>query len=89
MERPPEGGDHSGGLQRCFCCACAFSAVAGLLTGRSGGEGVASFKAGDISVQKSSEAETRSAMAGLQSQAEQLMAPYVSEDGFCFRGVRV
>ena len=70
-----------------YCCACAFSAVAGLLTGRSAGDGVASFQAGEISVRKSSAKETASAMKSLQEQAERLMAPYVAEDTFCFRGV--
>ena len=72
-----------------FCCACAFSAVAGLLAGRGCGENVESFKAGDVSLKKSSETEARTAADNLLCQAERLMAPYVTQDWFCFRGVRV
>ena len=70
-----------------FCCACAFSAVAGLLAGR-GGEGTASFRAGEISVQRASGDQTRTAAESLCAQAERLMAPYTAEDNFAFRGVR-
>ena len=70
-----------------FCCACAFSAVAGLLSGRAG-EGTISFKAGDVSVQKASGVQIRAAVESFRAQAERLMAPYAQEDFFCFRGVQ-
>ena len=71
-----------------FCCACAFSAVAGLLAGR-GGDGASSFRAGDVSVRRASGTETRTASESLCAQAERLMAPYTAEDAFSFRGVSV
>lgn len=71
-----------------FTCACAFSAVASLLSGR-GGEGSASFRAGEVSVQAASGTDIRAAAESLCAQAERLMAPYTAEDGFSFRGVRV
>lgn len=72
-----------------FCCACAFSAVADLMTGRVGEGGVTSFKAGEVSVKKDGASEAGFAADSLRRQAERLMTPYVCEDAFCFRGVRV
>jgi hypothetical protein len=72
-----------------YCCASAFSAVADLMAGRCGEDGgVTSFRAGDVSVKKDGASEAGFAADNLRRQAERLMAPYVCEDTFCFRGVR-
>ena len=71
-----------------FTCAAAFTAVARLLGSRSGRNSVSSFTAGSVSVSSLSMAEASAASAALQSQAEQMMVPYVEEEGFSFHGVR-
>ena len=67
-----------------FTCAAAWLAAAALASARSSGEDVASLRAGDLSVTKRSAAEYER----LRRQAWELMAPYVKDSGFCFRGVR-
>lgn len=71
-----------------YTCAAAFTAVARLIGSRSGKNSVSSFTAGSVSVSSLSGKETTAAAAALQSQAEQIMAPYVEEADFSFRGVR-
>ena len=70
-----------------FVCAAALSAAAGLSTARSGGDTITSFKAGQISVSGMAAAEIDSAANGLRLQAEMLMAPFIRDDQFCFKGV--
>ena len=67
-----------------FTCAAAWLAAAALASARSSGEDVASLRAGDLSVTKRGSAEYER----LRRQAWELMAPYVKDSGFCFRGVR-
>ena len=70
-----------------FVCAAALSAAAGMTVSR-GAEGIASFTAGDVSIQ-SAEASRSSASADtMYEQAARLMAPYVEQDDFAFYGVR-
>lgn len=71
-----------------FPCAAAFTAAANLLVGRGGDGGAASFTAGEIAVKERTAAETASAAGALRELAARLMAPYASEDYFCFHGVR-
>ena len=66
-----------------FICAAAWLAAAALASARSSGEDVSSLRAGDLSVTKRSVAEYER----LRKQAWELMAPYVKDSGFCFRGV--
>lgn len=70
--------------QEAFCCAAAFTAAADFAAG-SGSGSVESFTAGEISVKTGKGAERPEA---LRKSAERLMAPYVMEERFCFRGVR-
>lgn len=77
-------GDCGAALQ----CAAAFTAVAGLVSGRGGDESVAGFTAGNVSVSEKSAGETTALAQNLRGQAEKLMAPYVAEDKFAFCGVR-
>ena len=70
-----------------FLCAAALSAVAGLTAARSGQNRVSSFKAGLVSVSGMAAAETGAAAGALCAQAERLMAPFVRDDCFCFKGV--
>ena len=67
-----------------FTCAAAWLAAAALASARSSGEDVSSLRAGNLSVTKRSGAEYER----LRKQAWELMAPYVKDSGFCFRGVR-
>ena len=70
-----------------FTCAAAWLAAAALLSAREGGEGISSLHAGDLSVTRRSGAECREQYKRLRTQAWELMAPYVKDSGFCFRGV--
>ena len=68
-----------------FPVAAAWMALAGLYGGRGGGE-PSSWTAGAVSVSGgSSDGEQADTLRG---QAERLMAPYLRDDGFYFRGVR-
>ena len=71
-----------------FTCAAAWLAAAALSSAREGGEGTSSLHAGDLSVTKRSAAESKQQYERLRKQAWELMAPYVKDSGFCFRGVR-
>lgn len=71
-----------------FQCAAAFTAAAGLVSGRGGGENVAAFTAGSISVREPSAGETAARSKSLREQAERMMAPYVAAADFAFCGVR-
>ncbi len=63
-----------------FVCAAAWLALAELETAQSAG--IAGFTAGSISVQ-----QTPGASNCLAMQAEVMMAPYLRDAGFQFRGV--
>ena len=71
-----------------FTCAAAWLAAAALSSARSSGEDVSSLHAGDLSVTRRSAAECEQQYERLRKQAWELMAPYVKDSGFCFRGVR-
>lgn len=81
-------GKTADGCGSAFSCAAAFTAVAGLLSARGGGDSFSSFTAGTVSVSARGAAETGAAADTLRREAERLMAPYVTEDSFCFCGVR-
>lgn len=66
-----------------FVPAAAWMALAWLNTG-TGGEGISSFTAGDVTIRREGGRET----ASLLEQAERLMAPYVVDGGFFVQGVR-
>ena len=64
-----------------FRLAAAMMAMEGL--DRTRGGQVASFTAGDLSIRTGGGGES-----GLSAQAERLLAPWLRETGFAFRGVR-
>lgn len=65
-------------------CAAAFTAAADLTAG---GDGVASFSAGDISVRLDSAGERAGRAESLRQAAERLMEPFVRAEGLWARGV--
>ncbi len=66
-----------------FPLAAAMTAMDGL-NRCAGGERVASFTAGEVSIRTGS-AGTRD---GLSAQAERMLGPWLKETGFAFQGVR-
>ena len=66
-----------------FVPAAAWMALAWLNTG-TGGEGITSFTAGDVTIRREGGRES----AALLDQAQRLMAPYLRDGGFAFLGVR-
>ena len=68
-----------------FLLGAAWLALAGLAAGEDGG--VESFRAGDVSIRHRSEMDARARCAALRLQARQVMARYLRDDGFVFRGV--
>lgn len=66
-------------------CATAFSAAAE--AAGTGDGGVTSFKAGEVSVQGRTAAESAALSAALRAAAEELMAPYAQTGSFAFLGV--
>ncbi len=69
-------------------CAAAFSAAAEAVAGAGGTGGVTSFKAGEVSVQGRTAAESAALAAALRAAAEELMAPYACAGSFAFLGVK-
>ena len=67
-------------------CAAAFTAAADLTAGTGGG-GVASFSAGDVSVRIRDGGERHRAAESLRQAAQRLMEPYVRAAGLWARGV--
>ena len=65
-------------------CAAAFTAAADLAAG---GDGVASFSAGDISVRLEGGGERAGRAESLRQAAERLMEPFVRAEGLWARGV--
>lgn len=70
-----------GGL---FPLAAAWLALAGLTAGRE--DGVERFAAGDVSVQTRAGGDA-ARREGLRRQARQVLAPFLRDSGFVFRGV--
>lgn len=68
-----------------FTCACAWLAAGRLLASRGGREEISSLRAGDFSVTARGQSESGERLC---RRAWELMAPYISGSGFCFRGVR-
>lgn len=71
-----------------FICAAAWLAAAALSSVRTNGEEISSLRAGDLNVTTRGEKERSEQYERLRRQAWELMAPYVKDSGFCFRGVR-
>ena len=71
-----------------FICAAAWLAAAALSSARTNGEEISSLRAGDLNVTTRGEKERSEQYERLRRQAWELMAPYVKDSGFCFRGVR-
>lgn len=69
---------------RAFACAAAFTAAADLAAG---GDGVASFSAGDISVRLEGGGERAGRAESLRQAAERLMEPFVRAEGLWAQGV--
>lgn len=67
--------------------ACAWTALAGLLTSRQAAGSPISFRAGDISVQQGP-GDGQQGIRLLHQQAQDIMRPYMVDEGFVFRGVR-
>ncbi len=67
--------------------ACALTALAGFLTGREGVAVPLSFTAGEVSLRQET-GETDHRLWKLREEAARLMAPYVTDGDFHFRGVR-
>jgi len=67
--------------------AAAFTALYFFLTVRNAVEPRLSFAAGDISLRCGEEGRHQT-VAQLKERAEELMRPYVVDEGFAFRGVR-
>ena len=65
-------------------CAAAFTAAADLAAG---GDGVASFSAGDISVRLEDSGQRAGRAESLRQTAERLMEPFVRAEGLWARGV--
>ena len=63
-----------------FSLACAWTALAGLETGG----GVERFTAGSVSIQTGGGGARA---AALREQAEEILAPWLADGGFSFRGV--
>lgn len=68
-------------------CAAAFSAAAQAVSGADSTGGVTSFKAGEVSVQGRTAAESAALSEALRAAAEELMAPYARTGSFAFWGV--
>lgn len=68
-------------------CAAAFSAAAQAVSGAGSTGGVTSFKAGEVSVQGRTAAESAALSEALRAAAEELMAPYARTGSFAFGGV--
>jgi len=68
-----------------FPLAAAWLALAGLAVDGSGGIG--SFTAGDVSVHPEGGQEAEARSRALRQQARQIMAPYIRDERFVFRGV--
>lgn len=70
-----------------FLCAVAFTAAADYVVSR-GGDDVASFTAGEISIRKKGGSDGETQANALRKTAERLMVPYAVAENFAFKGVR-
>ena len=70
-----------------FLCAVAFTAAADYMVSR-GGDDVASFTAGEISIKRKEGSDEAAQATALRKTAERLMAPYAVAESFAFKGVR-
>ena len=68
-----------------FTLGCAWLALAGLAAGAA--VGVEQFTAGSVTVREAGGADARERAAALRLQAETVLAPYLGDRGFVFRGV--
>ena len=71
-----------------FICAASWLAAAAMESARAGGEEISSLRAGDLTVTKRPSDEGSKRLALLREQAWALMRPYMTDGGFCFRGVQ-
>ena len=69
-----------------FVIAAAWLALAGLCVSRQSGESISAWTAGDVSVRGRENAGEQAAV--YRAQARRLMAPYIEDGEFAFRGVR-
>lgn len=69
-----------------FVIAAAWIALAGLCVSRQEAGEITDWSAGDVSVRRKRDAGEQAAV--YRAQAERLMAPYCTDGGFSFRGVR-
>ena len=69
-----------------LCCAAAFTAAADYLLSRGSG-GIASFTAGEVSIQTRTGGDGAALAGALRAAAERIMAPFGEPEGFGFRGV--
>lgn len=76
------------GCGAAFVCAAAFTAAADLTAARSGGGSVASFTAGEVSIQSRAAAESAAQAEDLRETARRLMLPYIREDTVVLMGVK-
>lgn len=83
--RNASGGRDAEDCGEAFLLGAAWLALAGLAAGEDGG--VESFRAGDVSIRHRSGTDARARCAALRLQARQVMARYLRDDGFVFRGV--
>ena len=71
-----------------FVCAAAWLAAAALESGRCVGGGIASVRAGDLTVEQAGAREENERVSLLRKSARLLMQPYCVDESFCFRSVR-
>lgn len=72
--------------EEALCCAAAFTAAADYLLSRGSG-GIASFTAGEVSIQTRTGGDGSALAGALHLAAERIMAPFGEPEGFGFRGV--
>lgn len=72
--------------EEALCCAAAFTAAADYLLSRGSG-GIASFTAGEVSIQTRTGGDGSALAGALHLAAERIMAPFGEPEGFDFRGV--
>ena len=71
-----------------FLTACAWTALGGMTAAmEQNSPAPLSFTAGDLSVHRGKASDPNACARSLQAQAQELMAPYVKDQGFAFLGV--
>lgn len=71
-----------------YVCASAWLAAAALDGARLGGEELSSLRAGELTVTRRTASEKNARLSRLRAQAWEMMRPYTTDGGFCFRGVQ-